>query len=108
MGLLIKHFFTVLTILSSVKPLSAAPLNAISLSSTQLSETPLKCISVTNQKCKVRPEIVSFISDDTVFYPFSNASKCSHSLNNIDYPYAKICVPDVIKNINNKVFNVKN
>ena len=89
--------------------MSAAPLNAISLSSTQLSETPLKCVSVTNQKCKIRPEIVSFISDDPACYPFSiNASKCSDSRNNINDPYAKMCVPDVIKNINVKVFNVKN
>ena len=76
-----------LTSLSSVNPLSAAPLNTISLSLTQLSETPLKYVLVTNQKCKIRSEIVIFNSDDPVFYPFSiNASKCSDSRNNINDP----------------------
>ena len=33
-------------------------------------------------------------------------SKCSGSCNNINNPYAKICVPNVIKNLNVKVFNL--
>ena len=33
-------------------------------------------------------------------------SKCSGNCNNINYPYAKMCVPDVIKNLNVKVFNI--
>ena len=31
---------------------------------------------------------------------------CSSSYNNIKDPYAKTCVPDVIKNLNIKVFNL--
>ena len=39
--------------------------------------------------------------------PFSiEISKCSGSCNNINYPYAKICIPDVVKNLNVKVFNL--
>ena len=34
------------------------------------------------------------------------ASKCSGSCNNINYLYAKICVPDLVKNLNVKVFNL--
>ena len=87
--------------------MSATPLNAVSLSSTQLSAIPLKCVSMTNQKCKIRQEIVNFNSDEPVFYPFSiKTSKCSGSRNNINDPHAKMCVPDVIKNINVKVFNL--
>ena len=60
-----------------------------------------------NQECKVRPEIVNVNSDEPVFYPFSiKTSKCSGSCNNINDPYAKICVPDVIKDLNVKVFNL--
>ena len=33
-------------------------------------------------------------------------SKCSGSCNNINDPFAKLCVPDVAKNINLKVFNL--
>ena len=42
-----------------------------------------------------------------MFFPFSiETSKCSGSCNNINYPYATICVPDVVKNLNVKVFNL--
>ena len=68
-----------------------------------LTITPLRCISMTNQECKVRPEIVSANSDEPVFYPLSiRTSKCGGSCNNINDPYAKICVPDVVKNLNVK------
>ena len=41
------------------------------------------------------------------FFPFSiETSKCSGICNNINYPYAKICFPDVVKNLNVKVFNL--
>ena len=62
------------------------------------SATPLKCFSINNQECKVRPEIVNVNSYEPVFYSFSiKTSKCSGSCNNIYNPYAKMCVPDVIK-----------
>ena len=35
-----------------------------------LAVTPLRCISMTNQECKVRPQIVNVNSDEPVFYPF--------------------------------------
>ena len=58
-----------------------------------------------NQECKVRPQIVNVNSDEPVFFPFSiKTSKCSGSCNNINNPYAKLCVPDVVKNLNVKVF----
>ena len=68
---------------------------------------PLECVSINNQECKVRPEIVNVNSNEPIFYPFSiRTSKCSGSCNNINDPYAKLCVPDVVKNINIKVFNL--
>ena len=33
-------------------------------------------------------------------------SKCSGSCNGINDPYSKLCVPDVVKNINVKIFNL--
>ena len=75
--------------------------------SSLISITPLICISMNNQVCKVRPEIVNVNSNEPVFYPFSiKTSKCSGSCNNINDPYAKICVPDVVKDLNVKVFNL--
>ena len=62
---------------------------------------------MTNQGCKVRPQIVSVNRDDPVFFPFSiKTSKCSGSCNNINNPCAKLCVPDVAKKVNVKLFNL--
>ena len=59
-----------------------------------------------NQECKVRLQIVNANSNEPVFYPFSiETSKCSGSCNDINEPHAKMCVPDVVKNLNVKVFN---
>ena len=75
--------------------------------SSLISITPLICISMNNQVCKVRPEIVNVNSNEPVFYPFSiKTSKCSGSCNNINDPYAKICVPNVVKDLNVKVSNL--
>ena len=60
----------------------------------------LKCASANNQECKVRPEIININSNELLFYPYSiNINKCSGSCNNINDPYSKMCVPDVVKNI---------
>ena len=67
----------------------------------------LSCISINNQECKSRSEIINIKSNNPIFYHFSiKTSKCSGSCNNIIDPYAKICVPDIIKNLNVKVFNL--
>ena len=83
-------FFIGLTILSSFT-------NASSLS----------CASMNNQACKARPQVVNVNSNNPIFYPFSiKTSKCSGNCNNINDPYARICVPDIAKNLNVKVFNL--
>ena len=87
-GFIKKAFFTGLTILSRINPLNA----------TEVSATHLKFVSMNNQECKVKSQIVNVNSDEPVFYPFSvKTSKCSGSCNNINDPYAKMCVPDAIK-----------
>ena len=61
----------------------------------------LDCISMKNRECKVRPEIISNNSNNPMFYPFSiKVNKCSGNCNNINDPYARICVPDIVKNLN--------
>ena len=97
-----KAFFTGLTILSSFTnaiPFSTAPLNT-----TRLNAIPLSCISMNNQEFKARPEIVNVSSNNSIFYPFSvKRSKNSGSCNNINDPYARVRVPNVVKNWNVKV-----
>ena len=67
----------------------------------------LERISMKNQECKVRPKIVDINSNNPIFYPFSvKINKCSDNCNNINDPYARICVPDTVQNLNVKVFNL--
>ena len=67
----------------------------------------LDCISMKNQECKVRPEIININSNNPMFYPFSvKINRCNGNCNNINDPYARICVPDIVKNLKNKVFNL--
>ena len=67
----------------------------------------LKCVSLNNQECKVRPKIVDVSNNNPIFYPFIvKINRCSGNCNSINDPYAKICVPDVVKNLNVKVFNL--
>ena len=67
----------------------------------------LSCISIKNQECEIRPQVVNINSNNPIFYPFSiKISKCSANCNDINDPYAKICVPDIIKKLNVKVFNL--
>ena len=65
----------------------------------------LDCISMKNRERKVRSEIISINSNNPIFYPFSiKVNKCSGNSNDINDPYARICIPDVIKYLNVKVF----
>ena len=90
-----KALFVGLAILSCFT--NAIPLNAI----------PLTCISMKNQECKTRPQVVNVNSNNPIIYPFSiKTSKYSGNCNNINNPYAKMFVPDVIKDLNVKVFNL--
>ena len=59
------------------------------------------------EECKIRSEIIHINSNKPTFYPYSiNINKCSGSCNNINDLCSKLCVPDVVKNINFKVFNL--
>ena len=99
LGFIKKCFFTAMTFFSY---------NVLNASS-------LECVSMNNQECKTRTKIINTNNNEPVFYPFSikvskcngiKVSKCSGSCNNINDPYAKLCVPDVVKNINVKVFSL--
>ena len=67
---------------------------------TLFSCNALKCVSMNNQECKIRPEIININSNRPSFYPYSIlVNKCSGSCNNITDPYAKLWVSDVVTNI---------
>ena len=66
-----------------------------------LSVNPLKCVLMNNQECRLGPRIINVNSNEPLFYPYSiEINKCSGSCSNVNDPYAKLCVPDIVKNIN--------
>ena len=72
-----------------------------------LNVNSLECVSMNNQKCKTRSEIINVDTNDPMLYPYSiKINKCKGSCNTINDPYAKLCVPGTIENINVKVFNL--
>ena len=67
-----------------------------------------ECVSVTNQECMPRPKILDVNEGvaEALFYPYYVlANKCSGSWDTLDNPMAKLCVPNIIKRINMKVYN---
>ena len=70
----------------------------IFLSFNVLNVNSLECVSVSDQECKARPKIIDVNANEPVFYPFSiKVNKCRGSCNNINDPYANLCVPDIVK-----------
>ena len=60
-----------------------------------------------NQEYRTRTKIINISNNDPMFYPFSiKLNKYSGSCNNINDPYAKLCVLDTVENINVTVFNL--
>ena len=80
---------------------------AISLFSV-LKVNTLECLSVINQKCMPRPKILDVNEGvgEALFYLYNVlVKKCSGSCNTLDDPMAKLCVPNIIKRVNMKVYN---
>ena len=80
---------------------------AISLFSI-LKVNTLECLSVINQKCIPRPKVqdVNEGVGEALFYPHNVlVNKCSGSCNMLDDTMAKMCVPNIIKNVNMKGYN---
>ena len=47
-------------------------------------------------------------SNENMFYPFIvSVKKCGGNCSTIDYPYARVCIPNKVKPMNLKVINVK-
>ena len=62
---------------------------------------------LSNQEVEIRPQIINSNSTEPLLYPFGvKIDTCSSSCNNINDAYAKLCVPDVSKNKNVKVFDL--
>ena len=63
-----------------------------------LNVNSLECVSMNNQECKIRSEIINVNTNEPMVYPYSiTINKCKGNCNTINDPYAKLCVPDTIK-----------
>ena len=90
-GFIKKCFFTTMKLFS---------FNVLNLNS-------LECVSMNNQECKIRSEMINVNTNESIFYPYSiKIYKCKGSCNTVNGPYAKLCVPDGAKNINVEVLNL--
>ena len=68
----------------------------------------LECLSVINRECMPRPKILDVNEGvcEALFYPYNVlVNKCSGSCNTLDNSMFRICVPNIVKNVNIKVYN---
>ena len=68
----------------------------------------LECVSAINRKCIPRPKILDVNEGvgEASLYPYNVlVNKCSGSCDTLDDHMARLCVPNIIKRINMKVYN---
>ena len=68
----------------------------------------LECVSVVNQNCTPIPKILDVNEGvgEALYYPYNVlVNTCSGSCNTLDDSMAKLCVPNIIKRVNMKVYN---
>ena len=84
-------------------------LNGLTISLFSIIKTKaLECVSVINRKCMPRPKTLDVNEGvgEVLFYPYNvQVNKCSGKYNTLDNPIEKLCVPNVIKGLNMRVYN---
>ena len=84
-------------------------LNNLTISLFSIVKTrALEYVSVINRKCMPRPKILDVNEGvgEALFYPYNVlVNKCSGSCDTLDDPMVRLCVPNIIKRINMKVYN---
>ena len=67
----------------------------------------LNCISMKNRECKTKPQVINVNSNNPIFHPFSiKIGNVVAIVIILMIHMQKICVPDIIKYWNVKVFNL--
>ena len=62
------------------------------------------CLLLKNQECKVRKAIIYKVY---ITFPYKiKVDKCVGSCNDVENPFFKVCLPDSVKNISVKVFDL--
>ena len=74
-----------------------------------------KCVSLSNQKCKIQPTLINLHinlhpdeqSQEFHYYPFAvELDTCVGSCNNFNDLSNKVCVPKKIEDLNQSMFNM--
>ena len=66
--------------------------------------TSKNCLLLKIQECKVSKMI---IDNDYMTFPYKiKVDKCVGSCNDVENPYFKVCLPDIVKNISIKSFDL--
>ena len=68
---------------------------------------PIKCVTLKNQPCQDKPALVNINSIQPLFYPFTvSVNKCGGSCNTIVALHARVYVPNKLKYMSAKAFNL--
>ena len=67
----------------------------------------LKCVSMNNSQCSVRPTLIDLNPDKLHHYPsIVSMSRCDRICSAFKDPFSRICVPNKMEDENLKVFNM--
>ena len=78
----------------------------VSSESVKNAMIPLKRVSMNNQECRVKATIVDINNNESLFCSHNvTVYKCINNCNTINDQYAQVCVSNVVKDMNIKVFN---
>ena len=69
---------------------------------------PKKCLTLNSRPCQARPTLVNIDSDETLFIHFLLVFISVMEFVTLSriHPYARVCVPNKVRNMNVKEFNL--
>ena len=85
-----------------IELLTVCTLVSFSVSLISNSQEPILCLSLKIERFQARPTLVNINSNETLV----RINKCGGSYNFIYDPYALVCVPNKVKNMNTKEFHL--
>ena len=66
----------------------------------------IKCVSMNNEQCMVRPTLIDLNLDELHYYLFIiSMNRCDGSCNTVEDPFRKICVPNEMEDVKLTVFD---
>ena len=87
--------------------LSVSPMKSYGEILFSNSKGPIRYVSPNNHECQTRPTLANINSDETIFYQFTvSDNKYGGSCNTVVNPFVRVWLPNEVKNVNIKVFNI--